>query len=75
MTQSKDIREQTEFNEVEYTLAHFVPKKDLARALQAIKSLLVSARIDELLYLTNQADPLILDRKWIASRIKELSSE
>ena len=33
------------------------------------------ARIDELLYLTNHADPLVLDRVWIQNRIKAIQQE
>lgn len=32
----------------------------------------VVARIDELLYLTNHADPMVLDRAWIRNRIKAI---
>ena len=34
---------------------------------------IIEARIDELLYLTNHADPLVLDRVWIQKRIKALN--
>lgn len=31
-------------------------------------------RIDELLYLTNHADPLVLDRAWIQDRLKAFTN-
>jgi hypothetical protein len=52
-------------------------KGDLT-AKSAITALIQEAsnggRVDELLYLANSADPLILDRTWIQNRIRELTN-
>jgi hypothetical protein len=49
----------------------FKAKQDITALIQeAVKE----GRVDELLYLANSADPLILDRTWIQNRIRELTN-
>jgi hypothetical protein len=47
---------------------------DSSEAVAQINELIVKERIDELIYLSNHADPLVLDRVYIAERIKSLNS-
>ena len=53
---------------------HYLPLTDFKQAILAlIQDEVRKARIDELFYLTNHCDPLVMDRVYVQNRIKQLS--
>lgn len=77
MSDRLDLKKYIEANLLdgdEIQKGQMIASTELLEALQSYTDTRENkARIDELLYLTNHADPLVLDRVWIQNRIKALN--